>query len=85
MAAARLRAVDDETRARIIEEVSQQMLTTVDIGGACLKFYALTPMLQWRAKTALTKEPDMMRWLDDLGPDAVFWDIGANVGVLSLY
>ncbi len=85
IAAAPLRAVDGETRARLIEEVSERMTTTVDIGRASIQFYTPTPILQWRAKTSLTKEPDMMRWLDDLGRDAVFWDIGANVGVFSLY
>ena len=26
-----------------------------------------------------------MRWIDDMWPGSVFWDIGANVGVLTLY
>lgn len=69
----------------MIEQIADQMATSVDIGGASIQFYAPTPLLQWRAKAALTKEPDMTSWLDDLGPDAVFWDIGANVGVFSLY
>lgn len=38
-----------------------------------------------RAYTLLTKEPDSNRWIDRMEPGSVFWDIGANVGVLSLY
>ena len=38
-----------------------------------------------RARTILTKEPDSMAWIDAMQPGSVFWDIGANVGVLTLY
>lgn len=33
----------------------------------------------------MTKEPDSMSWIDAMQPGSVFWDIGANVGVLALY
>ena len=39
----------------------------------------------WRARTIMTKEPDSMSWIDAMQPGSVFWDIGANVGVLALY
>jgi FkbM family methyltransferase len=39
----------------------------------------------WRARTIMTKEPDSMRWIDAMVPRSIFWDIGANVGVLTLY
>ena len=32
-----------------------------------------------------TFEPDTLRWIDRLPSDAVLWDIGANVGMFSLY
>lgn len=38
-----------------------------------------------RARTLLTKEPDSLKWIDAMAPGSVFWDIGANVGALSLY
>jgi FkbM family methyltransferase len=38
-----------------------------------------------RAEKILTKEPDSLRWIDAMKPDSVFWDIGANIGVLTLY
>lgn len=37
-----------------------------------------------RALTLLTKEPDSLKWIDAMCPGSVFWDIGANVGVLTL-
>lgn len=38
-----------------------------------------------RAETLMTKEPDSLAWIDRMAPGSLFWDIGANVGVLSLY
>lgn len=39
----------------------------------------------WRARSIMSKEPDSIRWIDGMVPGSVFWDIGANVGVLTLY
>lgn len=41
--------------------------------------------LVWRADTFYTEEPETITWLDRLTPDDVLWDIGANVGLYSLY
>ena len=41
--------------------------------------------LAWRASTFVTEEPDTIEWLDTLQPTDVLWDIGANVGMYSIY
>ena len=34
----------------------------------------------------LTKEPETLEWIDQFkGDKIVFWDIGANVGLYSIY
>ena len=33
----------------------------------------------------MTKEPDTIQWIDEFPEQTVFWDVGANVGVYSLY
>ena len=38
-----------------------------------------------RAKTMLTKEPETLEWIESFDQDDVLWDIGANVGIFSLY
>jgi FkbM family methyltransferase len=43
------------------------------------------PITLWRAKTFFTKEPDTLEWIDDMQPGDVFFDVGANVGLYSLY
>jgi FkbM family methyltransferase len=72
-------------RAQALEILSNEMIFERDVPCGTLKFFAPTPLLQDRAATVLTKEPDMIRWIDRLGPRSVLWDIGANVGVFSLY
>ena len=39
----------------------------------------------WRYETLLTKEPETIEWIDAMAPGETLWDIGANVGIYSLY
>ncbi len=39
----------------------------------------------WRAKTFSTKEPETLSWIDGFEKKSVFWDIGCNVGLYSVY
>jgi len=41
--------------------------------------------LLWRAQTFFAEEPETINWLDKLQPSDVLWDIGANVGMYSIY
>jgi FkbM family methyltransferase len=49
------------------------------------RFAAFTPLLLWRAQTLLSKEPETIEWIRFFGPDDVFYDIGANVGIYSIF
>jgi FkbM family methyltransferase len=60
-------------------------VTTINMNGARVRLFVPGPWPKKRAANALTKDPEMIRWLDKIGPDDVFWDIGANVGIFSLY
>ncbi|MEY4233194.1 MAG: hypothetical protein RL635_161 [Chloroflexota bacterium] len=39
----------------------------------------------FRAKTFATKEPETLEWLDSMPRGSTLWDIGANVGLYSVY
>lgn len=44
-----------------------------------------TRMEKYRAETFFTKEPETLMWIRSFHPRDVFFDVGANVGVYSLY
>ena len=83
--AAPIRLATKRTRAEIIADLANKMFTEVSINGHLIKFYTPTPGLIKRAADILAKEPDMICWLNSISRDAVLWDVGANVGVFSLY
>jgi FkbM family methyltransferase len=83
--AAPVRIAGKRTRAELIAEFSEKMSTEVAVDGQVLKFYTPTPALIRRAEDLLAKEPDMIRWLNTIPMGSILWDVGANVGVFSLY
>jgi FkbM family methyltransferase len=69
----------------VLEQLTEQAITQTETPHGSIRFFAPSPVLASRAESLLTKEPDTIRWIDTMEKDSVFWDIGANVGVFSLY
>lgn len=80
-----LRVLGGEDRARVLERLTASAVTQVDIGGGTLRFLTPGALLRSRALSLRLKEPDTLQWIDGFGADEVFWDVGANIGVFSLY
>ena len=80
-----LQALGADIQAEVIERLSMEAVTRTSIGRSDLAFHTPTPLLRRRAESILTKEPDTIAWLNTLRSDAVLWDVGANVGVFSVY
>jgi FkbM family methyltransferase len=55
------------------------------IEGLDLVICCDTPLEEWRVNTFYTKEPGTLRWLASLRKDDILYDIGANIGLYSLY
>lgn len=72
-------------RAAILEGLVGEMVTIVPVDGNEIALFAPFPGLVFRAESLLTKEVDTINWIAGFNDGAVFWDIGANVGVYSLY
>lgn len=53
--------------------------------GRDIKIYCNSLRPFQRAKLLLETEPETIRWVDSFDEDSVFWDIGANIGIYSLY
>lgn len=62
-----------------------QQLVVVPTSAGPLSFVPLGSVAAARGLSVLTKQPGTIAWIDGFESDAVFWDVGANVGVYSLY
>lgn len=60
-------------------------LKTVTTKYGPLSIYCLGNTSIWRADTFHTKEPETLNWIDDMNPNETLWDVGANIGLYSLY
>lgn len=51
----------------------------------CMVFATPNELCRYRAGSFSSKEPDTLTWLEGIPQDAVLWDVGANVGLYSIY
>jgi FkbM family methyltransferase len=72
-------------KAQILEEFGNSMVTTTTFPGGKIQFSTPSPGLLSRASSMLEKEVDTIRWIDTFEHGSVLWDVGANIGVFSLY
>ena len=59
--------------------------SSVKVDGETI--YIATPnfLNRYRHKTFFTKEPETLKWIDNFEKKDIFYDIGANVGLYSIY
>ena len=50
-----------------------------------LKLFVPDELNDWRAITFASKEPETLAWIDTFENSSVFWDVGANIGLYSIY
>jgi FkbM family methyltransferase len=55
------------------------------IGKKVIYFHVPNWLAFHRAKTLLTKEPETIAWLNKVNSNSLVYDIGANVGLYSVY
>jgi FkbM family methyltransferase len=55
--------------------------------NAVINFILHTPntICNWRHSSFSYKEPEMLDWIEQYGGNGAFYDIGANIGIYSLY
>ena len=59
----------------------------ITIKGKKVLFFTPNYLTEWRVRTFIDKEPDTIDWINnfDKKKNIIFWDIGANIGVYSIY
>ena len=56
-----------------------------DRGEFVMRFAELNERCAWRVKTMQSKEPATFAWLQGLEPTDILYDVGANIGVYSVF
>ncbi len=72
----------------LVYQESKRQTVQHNLNGTILNFSFYTPnaLTRYRADTFSTKEPETLQWIDKYAnKDDVFFDIGANVGLYSIY
>lgn len=52
-----------------------------------ISFFVPNQLIDWRVNTFFSKEPETIEWIDRFSNEenSIFWDIGANIGLYSIY
>ncbi len=57
----------------------------IDVDGKSIRYAEAGNLVHARVSTIFVKEPSTIPWLEAMQPDEVLVDIGANVGLYSIY
>jgi FkbM family methyltransferase len=57
----------------------------VDAGDTKVVYCIPTPHTKWRVESLFSKEPDTIEWIATFAPDDIFVDVGANVGMYTIW
>ncbi len=59
----------------------------INILGNNINFFIPNELTKWRVDTFFSLEPETLDWINNFknNQDIVFWDIGANIGLYSIY
>jgi len=79
-------------RTRIGQYLYQQIIDsamnlqmTANYNTFHMTFAAPNWLSRYRISTFATKEPDTLEWIDSMSRESVVWDVGANIGLYSVY
>ena len=53
--------------------------------GLSLSFAVPNNLTLYRVESFSTKEPDTLTWLENIPEESILWDVGANIGLYSIY
>ena len=67
--------------------IQQDSYKKILIHNKKVNFFTPNQLTEWRIKTFFTKEPETLEWIDNFEKKdkIIFWDIGANIGLYSIY
>jgi len=70
----------------LINKIDSQKMSVTHNKKTVFEIYTPNYLCKFRGDTFSTKEPETIDWMDRYGgKDCVFFDVGANIGIYSLY
>ena len=70
-------------RQQLINYIDNEVKITKH-GSTYFQLYTPNHICNFRHTTFSTKEPEMLEWIEEYG-GGVFFDVGANIGIYSLF
>ena len=67
--------------------IQERSYKSIKILDKEINFFIPNQITNWRVDTYFTKEPETLEWIDSFErkENLIFWDIGANIGLYSIY
>ena len=71
----------------LYDQIRKNSYTKVKINNKMINFFTPNEIIQYRIETYFSKEPETLEWIDNFieKENLIFWDIGANIGLYSIY
>ena len=69
----------------VIVNNAMNRVQEMEHNGLRMKFTVPNSLNRFRVESFSTKEPETLEWLDRLPEACTLWDVGANVGLYSVY
>ena len=69
----------------LVTRFTIERVSVVKVLQTEFKLAAVNPRLDMRNQTYAKKEPETLSWIESFDKGSVLWDIGANIGLYSLY
>ena len=68
------------------EIIEKETYKILNISDKKIIFFTPNTTCNWRVDTFYEKEPETLEWIDNFkNGKIIFWDIGANIGLYSIY
>ena len=69
------------------EFIQNDSYKSISILNKKVSFFVPNHLTDYRVNTFFTKEPETLQWIDNFNTDKeiIFWDIGSNIGLYSIY
>ena len=69
----------------LYDQIRKNSYTKVKINNKMINFFTPNEIIQYRIETYFSKEPETLEWIGKIPSGLNLWDIGANVGLYSIY